>query len=288
MKYGLITNKLHRKHGDSGLFTWVRRTKAAMQAMNWQLYTMGGTYDALQDRGFIDSGVQPVLFQRAPFGFEGGLMRMVSRIAGGIHPDERLDGMIYLLDPVDPSSTFPEARALRRQCVIHAKPFIATVAGAEEWVEIESTHAGKSGPILVDREQTIALIAHDALKEQMVSFAATHFTLLSQFKERVATGTTGGLLNDLAWQKGWPTSKPWVTRYRSGPLGGDAQIAELVLENRCHKTIFFEDPHVARQHEADIHLLERAVASNTLTTTCFNSPLMATRWAQSTHIATDS
>ena len=74
-----------------------------------------------------------------------------------------------------------------------------------------------------------------------------------------ATGTTGGRLNDLAWSRGWPKDKPWVHRYLSGLLGGDAQIAELVLEHQCQRVIFFEDPHVARQHEADIQLLERAV-----------------------------
>ncbi|HEY8905968.1 MAG TPA: methylglyoxal synthase, partial [Rhodoferax sp.] len=67
--------------------------------------------------------------------------------------------------------------------------------------------------------------------------------------------------------------------YQSGPLGGDAQIAELVLDQRCQKVIFFEDPHVARQHEADIQLLERAVCS-TSHTTCYNTPAMAHRWAR--------
>src|SRR3546814_5645783 len=93
----------------------------------------------------------------------------------------------------------------------------------------------------------------------MVEFAASQFDLLSRFAGRVGTGTTSGRLNELAWSRGWPQDKPWVQAYLSGPLGGDAQIAELVLEQRCQRVIFFEDPHVARQHEADIQLLERAV-----------------------------
>ncbi len=48
----------------------------------------------------------------------------------------------------------------------------------------------------------------------------------------------------------------------------------------CQKVIFFEDPHVARQHEADIQLLERAVYSAAASTTCYNTPAMAQRWAQ--------
>jgi methylglyoxal synthase len=126
----------------------------------------------------------------------------------------------------------------------------------------------------------VALVAHDARKTEMVSFARDHFDTLSQFKTRVATGTTGSLLNAMAWSRGWPADLPWVACFQSGPLGGDAQIAELVLDGQCHKVIFFEDPHVARQHEADIQLLDRAVYSAGEITTCFNSPAMARRWAQ--------
>src|SRR3546814_6082644 len=70
----------------------------------------------------------------------------------------------------------------------------------------------------------------------MVAFASDHFDLLSQFARRVATGTTGARLNELAWSRGWPANRPWVQRYLSGPLGGDAQIAELVLEHQCHRS----------------------------------------------------
>jgi methylglyoxal synthase len=276
MKFGLIANKLHRKHGRSGLFQWLEQSEALIRKTQCELHTIGGTFDAIVDRGLL-ADYPPLI--RFPFGFEGGLMRMVSHVAGGLKPDDQLDGIFYLLDPVDPSSTFPEARALRRQCVIHAKPFVATVAGAIEWMEVEAFHQGLRAPLMIDRSNTVALIAHDALKADMVSYAEKHFALLSGFKYRVATGTTGGMLNELAWRKGWPKGSNWVECYRSGPLGGDAQIAELVLENRCHKVIFFEDPHVARQHEADIHLLERAVASISTQTTCFNSTVMAERWA---------
>ena len=62
-------------------------------------------------------------------------------------------------------------------------------------------------------------------------------------------------------------------------LGGDAQIADRVLERRCQRAIFFEDPHVARQHEADIQLLERAVTTVTDEAVCITAPNIAARWA---------
>jgi len=192
---------------------------------------------------------------------------------------------------VDPTSIYPEAQALKRQCVIHGKPFIGTVAGATEWVAVELACAGldarlvpEAQPLFALESQVLALIAHDARKPEMVEFAAAHFDILSRFAARVATGTTGSRLNEMAWSRGWPAGRPWVTCFQSGPLGGDAQIAELVLDHRCHKVIFFEDPHVARQHEADIQLLERAVASASQTTTCFNTPAMANRWAHAVRV----
>ena len=279
MRFGLVAHRVHRQGPGGALALWARNCEAGIRALGLGLHAVGGTYDALARHKLLAGHAALV---RLPTGVEGGVMRLASCIAGGLAPEHELDGVIYLMDPVDPSSLYPETLALKRQCVIHGKPFISTAAGAAEWIAVECAHAGVGDAAALARAlpgQTVALIAHDALKPRMLEFAATHFELLSRFAARVGTGTTGGLLNELAWSRGWPADKPWVTRYQSGPMGGDAQIAELVLERRCHKAIFFEDPHVARQHEADIQLLERAVCTATHDTTCFNSPAMAERWA---------
>ena len=93
------------------------------------------------------------------------------------------------------------------------------------------------------------------------------------------TKITGQRLNELAWSRGWPREQEWIHRFQSGPLGGDAQIADRVLEGHCQRAIFFEDPHVARQHEADIQLLERAVTTVTDNAVCITAPNIAVRWA---------
>jgi methylglyoxal synthase len=77
-----------------------------------------------------------------------------------------------------------------------------------------------------------------------------------------------------------------VQPFHSGPLGGDAQIADLVLQRRCQRVIFFEDPHVARQHEADIQLLERAVASRQHDAVCTTTPAVAQRWCAAVRLRT--
>jgi methylglyoxal synthase len=281
LRFGLAANKFHRSSSESGLKSWLDEAHTDIRALGISFYAVGGAYDSIQATNHSSL----IKFDRAPDGYRGGLMRLVSRIVGGISKTDVLDGVIYLINPVDPSSTYPETQALKRQCVIHGKPFISTICGAVEWMFIEACHAKIVPPERIFQyiqqlsSQTVALVAHDALKPQMLDFANKNFELLSQFNVRIGTGTTGGLLNELAWQKGFPKSEHWVNCYHSGPMGGDAQIAELLLDGQCQKIIFFEDPHVARQHEADIQLMERAVWSRSDYATCINSPAMAHCWA---------
>ncbi|MEG2819029.1 MAG: methylglyoxal synthase, partial [Comamonas sp.] len=249
---GLAANKLHHQTEDAALFSLLRACEAGIRELKLGFHAVGRTYDAITAAGMLQ-GYKGLV--RYPYGREGGLMKLVAEVVGMEGDERTLDGAIYLMDPVDPSSIFPEALAMKRQCVIHGKPFLSTVASTRDWIEMERIHAGLARDRNADRfhdyeNQTLALIAHDAMKPTMLDFVDRNFELLSRYRRRVGTGTTGQKLNELAWSKGWPAGKPWVDRYNSGPLGGDAQIADLVLEKRCHRAIFFEDPHVARQHEA--------------------------------------
>lgn len=284
MRLGLAANRLHHHTEDAALFRWLRASEAGIRELQLGLHAVGRTHDAIVAAGML-RGHAPL--KRYPYGREGGLMKLVAEVVGLEGAERHLDGAIYFIDPVDPSSIFPEATALKRQCVIHGKPFLSTVASARDWIEMERMHAGFAPDRGADafhalESQTLALIAHDALKPQMVEFAADHFDVLSRFAHRMATGTTGQQLNELAWSRGWPAGVPWVERFQSGPLGGDAQIADRVLEHRCQRVIFFENPHVARQHEADIQLLERAVTTVTDEAVCTTSAVVARRWCVAT------
>ncbi|QNN56350.1 methylglyoxal synthase [Diaphorobacter ruginosibacter] len=280
MLMGLAANRLHHESTEGALLEFLRLAESGLREMDIGFHAVGRTYDAITQFGMLQDYPQ---LKRYPRGSRGGLMKLVAEVVGMPEPGRTLDGAIYLIDPVDPSSIFPEALALKRQCLIHSKPFLSTVASARDWLEMERIHAGlprnpQADALHAFEKQTIALIAHDALKPTMLDFAARNFDLLSRFGRRVGTGTTGQRLNEMAWSKGWPADTPWVDRFNSGPLGGDAQIADLVLDGRCQRAIFFEDPHVARQHEADIQLLERAVTTVTYETVCTTAPQIAQRW----------
>src|SRR5664279_4278015 len=206
MNFGLVAHRLHRLGPDSSLLRWARACEPGLRALGLGLHATGGSHDALSKHKLL--GDQLVAVGN---GRDGGLMRLVSRMAGGLTAQDALDGVFFMIDPVDPTSIYPEAQALKRQCVIHGKPFVATLAGAMEWVAVELACAGldtvtvhEAAPLFALESQVVALIAHDALKEKMVAFAAEHFDTLSRFAGRVATGTTGKRLNDMAWARGWP------------------------------------------------------------------------------------
>ncbi|MYN14669.1 methylglyoxal synthase [Pusillimonas sp. TS35] len=281
LRFGLAANRLHHETYGAALFKWLERSAPSVRELGASLYTVGRTYDAIERSGLLRGYTGLVRF---PYGREGGLMKLVAHVTEGVEGQPPFDGAIYLIDPVDPSSIFPEALALKRQCITHGRPFVSTLMGAIEWIEIERLCRGLAPDSSVKdvfevANQTLGLIAHDALKGQMVEFADRHFDLLSRFARRVGTGTTSSRLNELAWSRGWPPEQQWIQPFLSGPLGGDAQIADLVLERRCQRVIFFEDPHVARQHEADIQLLERAVRVVTEHACCIASPAVAHKWA---------
>ena len=282
MNIGLASNRLHQEGADAALFRLISACDSLFrQRLKPQLSVVGRTCDAMLKAGLLADypGLIPY-----PYGRAGGLMRLVARLVDD-DPLKALDLVVYLIDPVDPSSVFPEAMALKRQCVVHGKPFISTLAGALEWFDLLGVEAGLTPMAALDAsfdfgQETIALVAHDAKKQEMLSFARAHFDFLDRFECRIATGTTGSLLNQLARELKPDASEPWVQPLKSGPLGGDAQIAEWLLDKRCRRVIFFEDPHVARQHEADIQLLERAARVVTDYALCMNDPHTAGEWVR--------
>ena len=112
----------------------------------------------------------------------------------------------------------------------------------------------------------IALIAHDGKKADMVAFAIDNKATLSMF-EIIATGTTGQLLID---KVGFD-----VERMLSGPIGGDAQIAALIVEHKITAVFFLVDPLGKHPHDPDIQMLLRIcnvhnvpLATNIATANC--------------------
>ena len=96
-------------------------------------------------------------------------------------------------------------------------------------------------------KKTIALIAHDGKKAEMVAFVKDNIEFFKSFNI-VATSTTGKLLEKTGLK---------VKRMLSGPIGGDAQIASLAATKKCQAVIFMRDPLGMHPHDPDISSLLR-------------------------------
>lgn len=282
LRIGLAASALHRAAPNGALFRLFGPLERSIrEELRAELFALGQTYDALVADGMLAD--YPRLI-RLPTRRDGGLIHLLAAVVSG-DPARRLDAVIYLLDPDDPTSVFPEGQALKRECVIHETLFVSTLAHAREWFELSRVECGFAPNPLLDAHfdfasQTIALIAHDSCKGELIEFVRGRFAFFDRFRRRIATGTTGAMLNDLAVEIS-AAHEPWVQRFHSGPLGGDAEIALEILENRCRRIIFLEDPHVARQHEADIQLVERSARITTERTMCVSDRASADAWVAS-------
>jgi methylglyoxal synthase len=280
LRIGLVASRLHRSGPGAALFRLLRPLERALvDELQAEIHAVGLTCDAMTAAGLFRDYAG---LHRLPTRRDGGLIHLVAGVVSD-DPGRRFDTIIYLLDPDDPTSVFPEGQALKRECVIHGTTFISTFAHAQEWFELARVTAGFAPDPAHDRwfdfaTQTIALIAHDARKDALLDFVRRHYAFFDAFGARIATGTTGSLLDGMAEEMPGARPGPWLRRFRSGPLGGDAEIALEVLEKRCQRIVFFEDPHVARQHEADIQLLERSARIVSDGAACISDAASARRW----------
>ncbi len=95
---------------------------------------------------------------------------------------------------------------------------------------------------------TLALIAHDGKKPDMVAFAMFNRITLSRWN-LIATASTGDLV---ARKVGLE-----VECMLSGVDGGDVQIAARVAQGEIDAVIFLVDPFDRHAHEPDIQGLQR-------------------------------
>jgi len=125
----------------------------------------------------------------------------------------------------------------------------------------------------------IVLIAHDQRKADLVEWAKYNRTTLGGH-QLFATGTTGALLAE-------ELELP-VSRYLSGPLGGDQQVGAAIAEGRIDLVIFFSDPLAAHPHDVDVKALLRIAVVYDIPIACnrasadfmLSSPLMRASYAR--------
>ena len=111
---------------------------------------------------------------------------------------------------------------------------------------------------------TIALVAHDNRKADMVDWAKYNAEYLSRHK-LVCTGTTGGLIRQAFDASGVSAD---IQCMNSGPMGGDAEIAALVVRHQVDLAVFLIDDLNAQPHEVDIQMLLRQCRLHNIPIAC--------------------
>lgn len=100
----------------------------------------------------------------------------------------------------------------------------------------------------IKSRKNIALIAHDNRKKDLLEWVKFNKGSLKQHN-LFATGTTGLLINRETGLE--------VTRFRSGPLGGDQQVGAKIAEGQIDFMIFLWDPMEPHPHDVDVKALLR-------------------------------
>jgi len=125
----------------------------------------------------------------------------------------------------------------------------------------------------VGKRKKIALVAHDGRKKDLLEWARFNQETLRQHV-LFATGTTGAVISrELGLD---------IKSFRSGPLGGDMQIAARIVEGDIDFLVFFWDPLQSQPHDPDVKALLRIAVLRNIPTACnratadfmISSPLM--------------
>jgi len=120
-----------------------------------------------------------------------------------------------------------------------------------------------------DKRKTLALVAHDNRKKELVEWVDWNQEALVKHNI-ICTGTTGRLIEETLRKELKPelAAEFNLTRLQSGPLGGDQQLGALIVEGKIDMMVFFWDPMQQQPHDVDVKALLRITVLYNIPTAC--------------------
>lgn len=126
----------------------------------------------------------------------------------------------------------------------------------------------------MQQRKTIALVAHDNRKRDLIEWVSWNHALLAQH-HLVCTGTTGRLVEAALAKQAAETEGdfpiPSIRKLKSGPLGGDQQLGALITEGQIDMVIFLWDPMQPQPHDVDVKALLRIAVVYNIPMACSRS-----------------
>jgi methylglyoxal synthase len=123
------------------------------------------------------------------------------------------------------------------------------------------------------KRKTIALVAHDNRKKELVEWVSWNRDALARH-DIICTGTTGKLIEETVKKKTEYSNGDFdfnITRLKSGPLGGDQQLGSLIVDGKIDMMVFFWDPMQQQAHDVDVKALLRITVLYNIPTACNRS-----------------
>ena len=124
----------------------------------------------------------------------------------------------------------------------------------------------------MEKRKRIALVAHDNEKRDMVEWVEYNWETLVGH-DLVTTGTTGRMVEEAIVAKANGTRPVGLkmTKFKSGPLGGDQELGAAIAEGKIDIVIFFWDPMSPHPHDVDVKALLRIAVLYNIPMACNRS-----------------
>jgi len=130
----------------------------------------------------------------------------------------------------------------------------------------------KANQTFQDKKKTIALVAHDARKEDLANWVLLNSPEVMECKI-VATKTTGEMVSKhlLEVLNHEDYTKIEFELLKSGPLGGDQELGARITAGEIDMLIFLWDPMSMQPHDVDMKALLRLAVLYNIPTACNRS-----------------